>query len=90
VRLHLRNSISLRLEQPVQPSIPNWLGKSNADQTTNQKNGKAMEHIFTGFNLIGAFALLALAVGCASMQTQNKENLLIAAGFRTIITLTSL
>jgi len=35
-----------------------------------------MKHIFTGFSLIGAFALLALAVGCASMQTQNKENLL--------------
>jgi hypothetical protein len=38
--------------------------------------GKAMKHIFTGFSLIGAFALLALAVGCASMQTQSKENLL--------------
>ena len=43
-----------------------------------------MKHIFTGFNLIGAFALLALAVGCTSMQTQNKENLLIAAGFKVI------
>src|ERR1700752_5539976 len=44
-----------------------------------------MKHLFTGFNLIGAFALLALAVGCTSMQTQNKENLLIAAGFKVII-----
>jgi len=44
-----------------------------------------MKHIFTGFSLIGAFALLSLAVGCASMQTQNKENLLIAAGFKVIV-----
>src|SRR6266478_868 len=44
-----------------------------------------MKHIFTGFSLIGAFALLALAVGCTSMQTQSKENLLIAAGFKVIV-----
>ena len=44
-----------------------------------------MKHIFTGFSLIGAFALLALAVGCTGMQTQSKENLLIAAGFKTIV-----
>jgi hypothetical protein len=42
-----------------------------------------MKHIFTGFNIVGAFALLALAVGCAS--TQQTENLLSAAGFRTVI-----
>jgi hypothetical protein len=84
VRLHLGNSISLRRQQPVGHQYLT-LGKSNPDQTTNQKNGKAMKHIFTGFNLIGAFALLAVAVGCASMQTQNKENLLIAAGFKVIV-----
>jgi hypothetical protein len=44
-----------------------------------------VKHIFTGFNLIGAFALLILAVSCTSMQTQNKENLLIAAGFKVIV-----
>jgi len=44
-----------------------------------------MKQIITGFSLIGAFALLALAVGCASTQTQNKENLLIAAGFKVIV-----
>ena len=43
-----------------------------------------MKHILTGISLIGAFALLALAVGCTGMQTQNKENLLIAAGFKVI------
>jgi len=43
-----------------------------------------MKHIFTGFNLIGTIALVAMAVGCTSMQTQNKENLLIAAGFKVI------
>ena len=44
-----------------------------------------MKHIFTGFILIGAIALLALAVGCAGTQTQTKENLLIAAGFKVIV-----
>jgi hypothetical protein len=44
-----------------------------------------MKHLFTGFSLIGAFALLALAVGCASTQTQSKENLLVAAGFKVIV-----
>jgi hypothetical protein len=44
-----------------------------------------MKHICTGFSLISAFALLALTVGCTGMQTQNKENLLIAAGFKVIV-----
>jgi hypothetical protein len=44
-----------------------------------------MKHIFTVFSLIGAFALLAMAVGCAGTQTQSKENLLIAAGFKTVV-----
>ena len=42
-----------------------------------------MKYIFTGLNLIGAIALLWLAVGCAN--TQHTENLLSAAGFRTIV-----
>ena len=42
-----------------------------------------MKQIFTRLNLIGAVALLALAVGCAN--TQHTENLLLAAGFRTVI-----
>jgi hypothetical protein len=44
-----------------------------------------MKQIFTGFSLMGAIALLALAVGCAGMQTQSKENLLISAGFKVIV-----
>jgi hypothetical protein len=44
-----------------------------------------MKQIFTGFSLIGALALLALVVGCAGTQTQSKENLLIAAGFKTVV-----
>jgi hypothetical protein len=48
-----------------------------------------MKHIFTGFSLIGAFALLALAAGCTGMTTQSKENLLIAAGFKTVVTKTA-
>jgi hypothetical protein len=42
-----------------------------------------MKQILTGFSIIGAFALLALGVGCAS--TQQTENLLSAAGFRTVV-----
>ena len=44
-----------------------------------------MKHTFTGFILIGAFTLLALSFGCTGMQTQSKENLLIAAGFKTVV-----
>ena len=44
-----------------------------------------MKHIFNVFSLIGAFALLTLVVGCTGAQTQNKENLLIAAGFKVIV-----
>ncbi len=46
-----------------------------------------MKHIFTGFNLIGAIALLALAVSCTMTQreTRNQERFLIAAGFKAIV-----
>ena len=46
-----------------------------------------MKHLFTRFNLIGAIALLALGVSCTmtERETQNKENLLIAAGFKVIV-----
>jgi hypothetical protein len=64
-----------------------YLTRGNQTQTNQltTKMEKAMKHIFTGFNLIGAIALLVLALGCTSMQTQNKENLLIAAGFKVIV-----
>ena len=42
-----------------------------------------MKHRFTGVHFIGAIALLAMAVGCANPQ--HTENLLSAAGFRTVI-----
>ena len=50
-----------------------------------------MKQISTGLNLIGAIALLALAVGCTMEQreTQNKEKLLIAAGFKVIVSHTA-
>jgi hypothetical protein len=32
-----------------------------------------MKHIFTGFSLIGAIPLLALALGCASTQQTEKQ-----------------
>ena len=46
-----------------------------------------MKYIFTALNLIGAIALLALAVGCTETQreTQHREKLLIAAGFKVIV-----
>ena len=41
-----------------------------------------MKHILTGFSLISAWALLALALGCAnSTPTANEQSMLIAAGF---------
>jgi len=43
-----------------------------------------MKYIFPGFNLIGAIAIMALALGCAA-NTQQTENLLSAAGFQTVI-----
>ena len=42
-----------------------------------------MKKITTSFKLIAIFAIMALAAGCAS-STQNKENLLVAAGFKVI------
>ena len=45
-----------------------------------------MKHILTGLSLISAWALLALALGCASSTpTANEQNMLNAAGF-TVIT----
>ena len=44
-----------------------------------------MKYTISGFSPIGAFALLVLVLGCSSTQTQNKENLLIAAGFKVIV-----
>ena len=46
-----------------------------------------MKYRFTGFNLIGIIALLAVAVSCTMTQreTQNREKLLIAAGFKVIV-----
>jgi hypothetical protein len=47
-----------------------------ADCPNNQqKNRKAMKHIFAGFNLIGAIALLALTVGCAKYAAHREPAL---------------
>jgi len=42
-----------------------------------------MKQIKNSFKLIAILALMALATSCAS-NMQNKENLLVAAGFRVI------
>ena len=45
-----------------------------------------MKHVFNKVNIFGVIMLLAMVVGCTTTtQTQNKENLLIAAGFKVII-----
>src|SRR5690348_5270364 len=45
-----------------------------------------MNYLFSGFRIIGTITLLTLAIGGAN--TQQTENLLSAAGFRTIIATT--
>jgi hypothetical protein len=42
-----------------------------------------MKQTLTSFRNLSAIALLALALGCASIQ--SKENLLVAAGFNVIV-----
>jgi hypothetical protein len=48
-----------------------------------------MKQVFNTLNIFRAIALLTLAVSCTSMQTQTKENLLIAAGFKVIVPTTA-
>src|SRR5215469_14238453 len=43
-----------------------------------------MKDIFTELRRIGVLAVLAMVVGCAA-NTQSTENLLSAAGFRTVV-----
>ena len=45
-----------------------------------------MKQIRTSFNMISVIALLALMAGCATTATipQDKANMLVAAGFKTI------
>jgi hypothetical protein len=44
-----------------------------------------MKYLLTGLSPVGALALLFLTLSCTGVQTQNKENLLIAAGFKVIV-----
>jgi hypothetical protein len=44
-----------------------------------------MKYLLNLFSYIGAPALLFLTLSCTGVQTQNKENLLIAAGFKVIV-----
>ena len=45
-----------------------------------------MKRIQTSFGVVGVIALLALMVGCATTATfpQDKANMLVAAGFKTV------
>ena len=53
---------------------------------SNQTEKAKMKQIRTLFNMVGVIALLALMVGCATTATfpQEKANMLVAAGFKTI------
>ena len=54
---------------------------------SNQSNQEAkMKQIRTLFNTISIIALLALVAGCATTATfpQDKANMLVAAGFKTV------
>ena len=54
---------------------------------SNQTTKKAkMKQIRTLFNMVSVIALLALTVGCATTATfpQDKANMLVAAGFKTV------
>ena len=54
---------------------------------SNQNNkGTKMKQIRTSFNMVSVIALLALMVGCATTATfpQEKANMLVAAGFKTV------
>ena len=42
-----------------------------------------MKQILTPFRILSALALLALAAGCANIQ--SKENSLVAAGFKVVV-----
>jgi hypothetical protein len=42
-----------------------------------------MKQIFIPFRILGAIAMLALAAGCANIQ--SKENSLAAAGFKVVV-----
>jgi hypothetical protein len=65
----------------MRPLCLAFLEQLSVRQTPKRK-GKAMEKIFPGFRIVGALALLTVAVGCAS--TQETEDLLLKAGFRTV------
>jgi hypothetical protein len=53
---------------------------------SNQNKEEAkMKQIRTSFKMISVISLLALTVGCATTaNTQNKESMLVASGFKTI------
>jgi hypothetical protein len=55
-------------------------------KTANPKETKNMKQIRVSIQMISAIALLTLTAGCATTQTstQNRESMLVAAGFKTV------
>jgi hypothetical protein len=59
--------------------------KPSPKTTANLKEPKNMKQIQVSFNMISVIALLALSVGCATTTSmQNRESMLVAAGFKAI------
>jgi hypothetical protein len=55
-----------------------------SETTANLERTKYMKQTIS-FNVIGALALLALAVGCTTTtSTQNTESMLVASGFKVV------
>jgi hypothetical protein len=75
----LASSRDMTDSTPCAPSLP----------IVRSSSAHSKSLVSTGLNLICAAALLGLAVGCSTMQTKSKENLLIAAGFRVTFTKTA-
>ena len=55
-------------------------------KSTQNNKGTKMKQIRTLFSMVGVIALLALMAGCATTASfpQDKANMLVAAGFKTV------
>jgi hypothetical protein len=83
-------SVGVREFEPLLLFIGNdlVLARNGQKPIPNKKaSHPSMKYLFTPFHLIGAIALLALTVSCTETQreTQHREKLLIAAGFKVIV-----
>lgn len=86
---HAKSRVSLFLKNghsEVEYPFLCWLTPIKLRLSSQSGKQKAVKQILSDFSLVSAFAFIALVVGCA--HTQQTENLLSAAGFRTVIATT--